>query len=144
MKKKVKSHRKVHSDIKLIYVLASALFVAFIAIVISAALPYSNPQAKRQQPTGVCMIRDFYTGVPNFYDKDVTSGYAKLAVPGINSIAELKTACGAAQYTELKTMYCKNKTSGNSYQQQILTYGSDGGWTELTCPGDSCITDTCN
>jgi hypothetical protein len=87
-------------------------------------------------PSGICIVRDNVTNMPNFFDPDVAAGYAKLAVSGVNSLEGLKLACSDATYTNLLAQHCA--VSDSSVTAQVATFNADGSPNSTTCDDDSC------
>ncbi|OGY46813.1 MAG: hypothetical protein A3J62_01995 [Candidatus Buchananbacteria bacterium RIFCSPHIGHO2_02_FULL_38_8] len=100
-------------------------------------------------PTGVCLIRNSSTSVPNYFSPDLGSGYAKISLPGVNDLATLKQKCTDENddpneniYQSLMNEYCTStSTSGitpSPVQRQVVIYKSDGSHDQSTCDDSGC------
>lgn len=103
--------------------------------------PISTTTPSSASPTGVCLLRDIYTGVPVFSAPNVGTGYAKYAVSNVNAIAGLQTACTNSIYDQLLQSYCGQNS--NSVQRQVMTYNTGGGWQNLSCGAQGCDSISC-
>lgn len=113
----------------------------------------SNAQSMSTTPTGICIIRGtaFPTTAPQsasffpkFSDPDLGYGYAKLAKPGINTIAELQTNCSQSDYTNLYSLYCSTADNVvNPATQGVATYDSQGNFVSTSCSSNGCGVFSC-
>ena len=99
-------------------------------------------QTNLTQPTGVCLIRDSYTSVPLYSAPDVGKGYAKKAIPGVNTLTGLQSACTNAIYYNITQSYCTKNS--NSVQEQVVTYDGLGNAQSLTCGAFGCNYRNCS
>lgn len=91
--------------------------------------------------SGVCLVRNDATSAPAVGAPDVGNGYAKLAKPGVNTIAGLQSACALSDYASLLTSYCASNSS--PIQQQVLTYDASGNVQSLSCGVFGCSSISC-
>ncbi|TSC74574.1 MAG: hypothetical protein G01um101444_260 [Parcubacteria group bacterium Gr01-1014_44] len=99
--------------------LTIAVFSLFIGL---AGVAYGAEEPA--EVSGVCSVRNTFVNAPTFYLPDVGVGYAKKAIPGVNTISELRRACTAEIYQELLRRYCaqNSKPPGRG----VITYKEDG------------------
>jgi hypothetical protein len=90
--------------------------------------------------TGYCEIRGGSASIPSEND-DVGNGYARVAKPGVNTITGLQAACSASDYAALLTNYCAVNSS--PVQQEVITYGANGGFSSSSCGGFGCGSVSC-
>ena len=79
-------------------------------------------------PTGICQVRNIYGSVVSFFGPDLGTKYAKIAKPGVNTIAGLQSACSQADYTQLAQAYCAQNNV--KFQEEVVVYDSSGNWQQ--------------
>lgn len=90
---------------------------------------------------GVCVVRDFFTNAPSFFDPDVGVGYAKVIKEGTYTLQDLKNQCSLQDYEDLKENYCS--INSNLFQQSVLIFTDSGGPYSTMCGAFGCDAHSC-
>lgn len=90
----------------------------------------------RPPNSGVCILRDSFTSIPQFDSAPIGSGYAFKFVPGVNTIAGLRTACTPSDYTELLGAFCV--ANNTDTQRGVVTIDAAGNWMSSGCDDIGC------
>lgn len=91
--------------------------------------------------SGMCLVRDAYTSLPNTNDPKVGKGYAYLIKTGVNSVSGLRWECSQEDYTKLLRGYCE--INSNPVQLQFSVLNKLGGGETTGCSGFGCGTISC-
>jgi hypothetical protein len=87
-------------------------------------------------PSGVCIVSDNVTNIPNFNAPDLAAGYAKLSMPGIGDLDALKLVCTREIYESLLAQHCA--LSKTPVQAQVASFFPDGSPYSVGCGAIGC------
>jgi hypothetical protein len=116
-----------------------ALGLALLATVLLA------PANVSAEGYGACVVRDWYTNLPVYWDPDVGPGYAKLnQQEGDYDVLE-GVLCTDDVYAALMKLYCAcDPEPRGPVQWEIAAYDASGSWNLTGCAASGCEYKTCD
>jgi hypothetical protein len=87
---------------------------------------------------GACVIRNAYTGLPQYDAPDAGTGYAKLNKgSGFANYTAVRDACSLSDYAALDQTFCA-QNPGGSYQMGVAMYNQDNTYNTTGCGNAGC------
>ncbi len=74
--------------------------------------------------SGMCIMRDQHTSIPNPSDPDMGKGYVKVMKHNMANYQGLKTACSKEDFTSMLKLFCQSNKGGA--QEEVVAIKNDG------------------